>query len=612
MAVLLRRLVHLLLLLLLLAADVPIFCHAAPAADATAMASIAHSLTGVPSNWVPGNDPCKPKWDFVSCAAGRVVSLNLGNLSLSGVLSESINGLVALTSLQLQHNNISGPLPSLSSLSNLQRLLLDFNSFSSVPDDFLSGFTAIELINIDSNPFVPWSISNAAHVCVNLQRFSAMRANIIGSIPEVFGSFSSLHYLRLAYNDISGVIPVSLVGLKQLSYVDLTSNNLTGMVPNFSPNVTLVVPGNPFLVQDGNGSGSGGSPAPSPSLVVSPPPSPFLVVSPPPPFNPVIHKPPPPAPRTSPLRPPPDVHRLHSLPAGIITGIVFGIVFVILVGGLCCLWCWRKGRKKFDMINLDCLNDTQDCMEKNIRILEKKLSNGFYNIKNFGKECDSLALMKVHGQPMSLKTLRKATNNFCPTNFLGRGGFGVVFRGELNGTIVAVKRSNSIFGEVDERSFNAEIGMLKTVRHRNLVALLGYCMKKEERLLVYEFMSNGTLADHLFYPCKRAYPLDWKQRVTIALDVARGMDYLHSLANESFIHRDLKPSNILLNDDFRAKVSDFGLVKLVHTMRPMTTKLAGTFGYLAPEYACECSSLFTTSSISIHLLIYFMVSQMHS
>lgn len=441
-----------------------------------------------------------------------------------------------------------------------------------------------------------------------------MRANMIGTIPEFFGSFSFLQYLRLPYNDLSGVIPVSLVGLKKLRYVDFTGNNLSGVVPNFSPNVTLMVSGNPFLVHDenGSGSGSGGSPAPSPSLVVSPLPS-FNPIT--PPFNPIIHKPPPlPAPPRSPLRPPPppDVHRLHPLSAGIIIGIVFGIVFVILVGGLCCLWRWRKRRKKFDMINLDCLNDTQECMEKGIRILEKKLSNGFHNIKNFGKECDSLALMKAHGQPMSLKTLRKATNNFCQTNFLGRGGFGVVFRGELNGTIVAVKRSNSFFGEVDERSFNAEISMIKTVRHRNLVALLGYCMKKEERLLVYEFMSNGTLADHLFYPCKRTYPLDWKQRVTIALDVARGMDYLHSLANESFIHRDLKPSNILLNDDLRAKVSDFGLVKLVHTMRPMTTKLAGTFGYLAPEYACEFSSLLTTSSISIHLLIYFMVSQMLS
>ncbi|XP_039122157.1 receptor-like kinase TMK4 [Dioscorea cayenensis subsp. rotundata] len=318
MAVLLRRLVHLLLLLLLLAADVPIFCRAAPAADATAMASIAHSLTGVPSNWVPGNDPCNPKWDFVSCTAGRVVSLNLGNLSLSGVLSESINGLVALTSLQLQHNNISGPLPSFSSLSNLQQLLLDFNSFSSVPDDFLSGFTAIRLINLDSNPFVPWSISNAANVCVNLQRFSAMRANMIGTIPEFFGSFSFLQYLRLPYNDLSGVIPVSLVGLKKLRYVDFTGNNLSGVVPNFSPNVTLMVSGNPFLVHDenGSGSGSGGSPAPSPSLVVSPLPS-FNPIT--PPFNPIIHKPPPlPAPPRSPLRPPPppDVHRLHPLSAG--------------------------------------------------------------------------------------------------------------------------------------------------------------------------------------------------------------------------------------------------------------------------------------------------------
>ncbi|KAM0932134.1 putative protein kinase RLK-Pelle-LRR-IX family [Dioscorea sansibarensis] len=564
------------------------------------MASIAQSLTGVPQSWIPGNDPCNPKWDFVSCAAGRVVSLNLANLSLFGELSESINDLAGLTALHLQHNNISGPLPTLSSLSNLQQLQLDFNSFSSLPDDFFSGFTAIQIINLDHNPLAAWSISNAANVCVNLQRLSAMRANMTGSIPAFFGSFSSLQFLRLSHNNLIGDIPTGLAGLKQLSYADLTSNNLSGKVPNFSPNVTLMLSGNPLLVMDGGESGGGGSP-PS-SLVVSPPPS--LVVSPPPPFNPVIYNPP-----ALHRSPPPDVmvHRLHSLSAGVIVILVFGILSILLVSIFFCLWRRRKGRMKFDRINPDSQND-----EKGIWIQRKKLSNSLITGKNFEKECESAALMNAYGQPMSLKTLRKATNNFCQTNVLGWGGFGVVYRGELNGTIVAVKRSNLRSGEVDKRSFNAEMGVLKNVRHRNLVALLGYCMENGERLLVYEYMSNGTLADHLFYPCKTSYPLNWKQRVTIALDVARGVDYLHSFARECFIHRDLKPSNILLNVDLRAKVSDFGLVKLADTMRPMTTKLAGTFGYLAPEYACECSSLLTTSTISIHLLIYFRVSQMRS
>jgi len=135
--------------------------------------------------------------------------------------------------------------------------------------------------------------------------------------------------------------------------------------------------------------------------------------------------------------------------------------------------------------------------------------------------------------------------------------------------------------------FQAEIAVLTKVRHRHLVALLGYCVNGNERLLVYEYMPQGNLGQHLFEWSELGYsPLTWKQRVSIALDVARGVEYLHSLAQQSFIHRDLKPSNILLGDDMRAKVADFGLVKNAPDGKySVETRLAGTFGYLAPEYA---------------------------
>nr|CAD1820269.1 unnamed protein product [Ananas comosus var. bracteatus] len=142
-------------------------------------------------------------------------------------------------------------------------------------------------------------------------------------------------------------------------------------------------------------------------------------------------------------------------------------------------------------------------------------------------------------------------------------------------------------GKKGQEEFRAEIDVLRKVRHRNLVALLGYCDNDNERLLVYEYMPGGTLGQHLFDRHVSGYPpLTWKQRLTVALDVARGIEYLHSLAQETFIHRDLKPSNILLDKDTRAKVSDFGLVKLAaDNDKSMMTRLAGTFGYLAPEYA---------------------------
>ncbi|CAL5400086.1 unnamed protein product [Camellia sinensis] len=135
--------------------------------------------------------------------------------------------------------------------------------------------------------------------------------------------------------------------------------------------------------------------------------------------------------------------------------------------------------------------------------------------------------------------------------------------------------------------FNSEIAVLTKVRHRHLVSLLGYCLDGNERLLVYEYMPQGTLSRHLFHWNEEGLkPLEWSKRLTCGLDVARGVEYLHALAHQSFIHRDLKPTNILLGDDMRAKVVDFGLVRLAPDGNvSVETKLAGTFGYLAPEYA---------------------------
>ena len=150
--------------------------------------------------------------------------------------------------------------------------------------------------------------------------------------------------------------------------------------------------------------------------------------------------------------------------------------------------------------------------------------------------------------------------------------------------------------------FEAEIAVLTKVRHRHLVALLGYCANDNERLLVYEYMPQGTLSQHLLkWREQKSLPLSWKQRVSIALDVGRGVEYLHSLAQQSFIHRDLKPANILLDDDMRAKVADFGLVKNAPDGKySIDTRLAGTFGYLAPEYSGENYHLpFSTSEYKL-------------
>ncbi|KAF7808526.1 receptor protein kinase TMK1-like [Senna tora] len=209
-------------------------------------------------------------------------------------------------------------------------------------------------------------------------------------------------------------------------------------------------------------------------------------------------------------------------------------------------------------------------------------------------------LVEAGNMAIPLQVLRGVTNNFCEENILGRGGFSTVYRGESHdGTKIAVKRMESgMRGEKGLREFEAEIAVLTKARHKHLVALQGYCLDANERLLVYEYMPQGTLSRHLFSwkDEEGLKPLEWTRRLTIALDVARGVEYLHGLAQRNFIHRDLKPSNILLGDDMRAKVSDFGLVRLVpEDKTSIETRVAGTFGYLAPDQPEE----------NIHLVTWF-------
>ena len=198
------------------------------------------------------------------------------------------------------------------------------------------------------------------------------------------------------------------------------------------------------------------------------------------------------------------------------------------------------------------------------------------------------------------------TNSFAPENVIGRGGFGTVYEGKLeDGTKLAVKRMEG--GVICRKAFDefeAEITVLSKVRHSHLVSLLGHSIEGRERLLVYEHMPHGALSRHLScWKSLNLEPLSGIRRLNIDLDVAKGMEYLHPLAHRSFIHRDFKSSNILLGDDFRAKVSDFGLVKLASDRdKSIATQPVGTFGYPAPEYAGKRTFLFSESFADQSLL----------
>ncbi|XP_015973175.1 probable serine/threonine-protein kinase PBL23 [Arachis duranensis] len=181
-----------------------------------------------------------------------------------------------------------------------------------------------------------------------------------------------------------------------------------------------------------------------------------------------------------------------------------------------------------------------------------------------------------------------ATRNFHPDYMIGEGGFGRVYKGFLKGTnqVVAVKQLNRN-GFQGNREFIVEVLMLSLLHNPYLVNLVGYCADGDQRVLVYEYMVNGSLEDHLFDlpPNKKA--LDWSTRMKIAEGAARGLEYLHEVANPPVIYRDFKASNILLDEDFNPKLSDFGLAKLGPTgdKTHVSTRVMGTYGYCAPEYA---------------------------
>ncbi|KAG5248576.1 PTI1 tyrosine-protein kinase [Salix suchowensis] len=186
----------------------------------------------------------------------------------------------------------------------------------------------------------------------------------------------------------------------------------------------------------------------------------------------------------------------------------------------------------------------------------------------------------------SLKELHSATNNFNYDNKLGEGGFGSVYWGQLwDGSQIAVKRLK-VWSNKADMEFAVEVEILARVRHKNLLSLRGYCAEGQERLIVYDYMPNLSLLSHLHGQHSAECLLDWKRRMTIAIGSAEGIAYLHHHATPHIIHRDIKASNVLLDSNFHAQVADFGFAKLIPDgATHVTTRVKGTLGYLAPEYA---------------------------
>ncbi|CAH9144861.1 unnamed protein product [Cuscuta epithymum] len=190
------------------------------------------------------------------------------------------------------------------------------------------------------------------------------------------------------------------------------------------------------------------------------------------------------------------------------------------------------------------------------------------------------------GHWYTLRELEVSTNGFSVENVIGEGGYGIVYYGVLeDNTIIAVKNLLNNRGQA-EKEFKVEVEAIGRIRHKNLVRLLGFCVEGAHRMLVYEYVDNGNLEQWLHGDVGPHSPLTWEIRMNIVLGVAKGLSYLHDGLEPKVIHRDIKSSNILLDKQWNPKLSDFGLAKLLGSEKSyITTRVMGTFGYVAPEYA---------------------------
>ncbi|CAK7332009.1 unnamed protein product [Dovyalis caffra] len=539
--------------------------------------------------------------------------LNLNGNKLVGYVPQSLADM-QLDSLDLNNNQLMGPVPKFKA----GKVSYESNPFCQskpgvecAPEvyaliDFLSG------LNYPSHLAPQWSGNDPCQGpwlglnCDSNSKVSVInlpRRNLTGTLSPSIAKLDSLVQIGVEGNDIKGTVPSNLTGLNSLRLLDVSENDIGPPLPKFRNSVKLLVDGNPLLV-GGNQSKQSPAPASSPPPVSLTPPknAPPGSAQPPPSTMPSS----PPSPVSSsktnrsasvevPVRP--KRNNFGGTRLVMVGGILAGSFLAVALIALSLYCCFKKRKEKSDSPGSVVVHPRDPSDPENI--VKIAVSNnttgnlstqtGTSSVGNASSLTENSHVFESGSVIVSVQVLRKVTDNFAQKNELGSGGFGTVYKGELeDGTKIAVKRMETgvVSGKaVDE--FQAEIDVLSKVRHRHLVSLLGYAIEGNERLLVYEYMPQGALSMHLFHWKKlNLEPLSWTRRLSIALDVARGMEYLHNLARETFIHRDLKSSNILLGNDFHAKVSDFGLVKLAPDgEKSVVTRLAGTFGYLAPEYA---------------------------
>ncbi|KAF8083478.1 hypothetical protein N665_0770s0001 [Sinapis alba] len=399
----------------------------------------------------------------------------------------------------------------------------------------------------------------------NLRQVLLQNNNISGNIPPELCSLPKLQTLDLSNNRFSGEIPGSVNQLSSLLYLRLNNNSLSGPFPASLSQI----PHLSFVDLSYNNLRG-----PVPKF----PARTFNIAG-----NPLICRSGPPEICSGSINPSPLSVSLSSSSGrktsvlAVALGVSLGFAVSVILS-LAFIW-YRKKQRRLMILRLS------DKQEEGLL--------GLGNLKSF-----------------SFRELYVATDGFSSKHILGAGGFGNVYRGKLgDGTMVAVKRLKDVNGTSGNSQFRTELEMISLAVHRNLLRLIGYCVSSSERLLVYPYMSNGSVASRL----KAKPALDWNTRKKIAIGAARGLFYLHEQCDPKIIHRDVKAANVLLDEYFEAVVGDFGLAKLLnHEDSHVTTAVRGTVGHIAPEYLSTGQSSEKTDVFGFGILLLELITGMRA
>ncbi|CAN1180599.1 Leucine-rich repeat receptor protein kinase EMS1 [Linum perenne] len=497
------------------------------------------------SNRLAGSIPV----EFGRCS--NLQGLYLANNHLSGTVPDALGGLSSLVKLNLTGNDLRGSLPSsFSNLKQLSHMDISYNKLESELPSSLSEMSNLVGLFLQGNRIsgsLDMVLSNAATWRVEAVNLSDNLIN--GGLPSSIGNLSFLSSLDLHRNSLSGTIPVEMRNLLQLEYLDLSGNRLFGEIPEslciLSSLNHLNLSGNEL---EGPETGiclnlSG----------ISPPSCPYCLIR-----------------RWEPWQ---------------LSGVVIGFaIFTIVIAFYLRRWVFVATGNSDEIEDSTKLKKLID-HHRNLYFMNHSMirSSSTREPLSINLATFQQPLLKV-----TLSNILEGTNNFCNSNIIGDGGFGTVYKAKLvtkknDILVVAVKKLSHSKAQGD-REFMAEMETLGKVKHKNLVSLLGYCSLGEEKLLVYEYMANGSL-DTWLRDGLNPKPLDWATRLKIAIGSARGLAFLHHGFTPHVIHRDVKSSNILLDADFEAKVADFGLARLISAYEThVSTEIAGTLGYIPPEY----------------------------